>query len=382
MDTRYQTPEIVTHCTSPNAILYSWEVVERITAKVQADLGIIPAEVFPAIVSSVGRVTPRRVAELEKTTRHDVAAFVQAIREQMPPELGSFVHYGLTSSDVVDTAQAGRLEYARDAILDEVRLLSHALQARSADSPRQRIGRTHGQHAEVVAGRTLFLRALRDLDESSRSLRRVLIYGKISGPVGGHSKAITPDVENLVLRHLHLPTDPYATQITSRMAYQRFAYLLVEIMTILESLALDLRLLAQTEIAEVREGFAPGQVGSSAMPHKKNPIRLEQLSGMARLARGYLLPIMETTGGLWLERDISNSAVERVALWDLVQLVHYSVRASVSLIRELDIRRDHAEAVAQAHQSSASELIDAVAQGEDANDAYRRIQQSHHEETK
>ena len=378
MNSRYQTPAITRFCTSEEAVLYSWLRAETAIARAQAERAIVPVE-LPHRLADLVNIRPADVHARERTTKHDVAAFVDILREKVGGELGSYVHFGLTSSDVVDTGQALRIVAARNTISETTSQLIQVLHAMPTRMPQFRLGRTHGQWADVVPGMSIVDRSKRDLRETLRHLTSVPIYGKFSGPVGQYTTAVPPHVEARALDSLALRHDKFPTQITSRLVLQRFAYFLVEILTTLESLAMDLRLLALEEVGEVREGFGPGQVGSSAMPHKRNPINLEKLCGLARIGRGYLSPIMETTGNLWLERDISNSSVERVAFWDLVQITHYAVTLAKGTIESL-VWSETAEQRVENFSSSAEALVEAVKSGEDRTAAYFRIQSERHQE--
>ncbi len=273
------------------------------------------------------------VAAREQVTDHDVAAFVDVVQEAIGPPAGAFVHYGLTSSDVVDTALSLCLVQAADLLVGAAGALYDALaeQARRhATTPM--LGRTHGIHAEPTTfGAKMALFALqvdRDRDRLRRA-RAAVAVGKLSGAVGTYSN-LDPRVEELVCHALGLEPVP-ASQVIARDRHAEYLYACASSGATVEAIATELRLLQQSEIGEVEEAFGTGQKGSSSMPHKRNPITSERLCGIARLLRANLQPGLEDVA-LWHERDISHSSVERVVLPDSSLLAYYALRRAARLI--------------------------------------------------
>jgi adenylosuccinate lyase len=314
--------------------------VELAVTRAQASRGVVPPDALRAIEDRAA-VDPERIAEIEKTTDHDVIAFVSQVAETVGPE-GRYLHLGLTSSDVVDTALALQLRAAGELLLRDCNELLRALIARArAEGDALMMGRTHGVHAEPI---TFGLKLAGWAFEVDRGRRRLasavdeIGTGKISGPVGSYSH-LGPDVEAEVLAELGLHADPASTQIVQR---DRHAALLTAIAILggsLERFATEIRNLQHTEIGEVMEPFKPGQKGSSAMPHKRNPILSERIAGLARLLRGYAGTALENQP-LWHERDISHSSAERVILPDATILLDYLLVRTAGLIEGLVVRRE------------------------------------------
>ena len=309
--------------------------VEIEVMRVQVRRGQVPAEALAA-VEARARIDVERIAEIEKTTDHDVIAFVSQVAESVGPE-GRFLHLGLTSSDVLDTALALQLRAAGELLLRDCDRLVAVLVARArAEAGTVMMGRTHSVHAEPT---TFGLKLAGWAFEVDRGRRRLgaavdeIATGKISGPVGTYSH-LGPDLEAEVLGALGLQVDPVSTQIVQR---DRHAALLGAIAVLggsLERFATEIRNLQHTEIGEVMEPFRAGQKGSSAMPHKRNPILSERISGLARLLRGYALTAFENQA-LWHERDISHSSAERVILPDATILLDYALQKMAGLVEGL-----------------------------------------------
>jgi adenylosuccinate lyase len=312
--------------------------VELAVSRAQAARGVVPADALAAIEARAA-VDPERIAEIERTTDHDVIAFVSQVAETIGPE-GRFVHLGLTSSDVVDTALALQLQQAGALLLRDCDRLLAALIARArSESDTVMMGRTHSVHAEPI---TLGLKLAGWAFELDRGRLRLaaavdeIATGKISGPVGTYSH-LGPDVEAEVLAELGLHADPASTQIVQR---DRHAALLTAIAIVggsLERFATEIRNLQHTEIGEVMEPFKAGQKGSSAMPHKRNPILSERIAGLARLLRGYAGTALEDQP-LWHERDISHSSAERVILPDATIVLDYMLVRMTGLVEGLVVR--------------------------------------------
>jgi len=312
--------------------------VEIAVARAQVSRGMVPAAAVRAIESRA-RINVARIEEIEKTTDHDVIAFVSQVAETVGEE-GRYLHLGLTSSDVVDTGLALQLQVAGRRLIDDLDALIEALVARArAEAGTVMMGRTHSVHAEPT---TLGLKIAGWAFEIARDRARLAAAaddaatGKISGPVGTYSH-LEPDLEDEVLAALGLHRDPISTQIVQR---DRHAALLAAMAVTggsLERFATEIRNLQHTEIGELMEPFRAGQKGSSAMPHKRNPILCERIAGMARLLRGYAVTALENQP-LWHERDISHSSAERVLLPDATILLDYMLVKMRGLIERLVVR--------------------------------------------
>ena len=312
--------------------------VELAVSRAQAARGVVPPEALAAIEAKAA-VDPDRIAEIERTTDHDVIAFVSQVAEAVGPE-GRFLHLGLTSSDVVDTALALQLREAGALLLRDCdRLLTVLIARARSEADTLMMGRTHSVHAEPITFGLKLAGWAFELDRGRRRLATAVDEigtGKISGPVGTYSH-LGPDVEAEVLAELGLHADDASTQIVQR---DRHAGLLTAIAILggsLERFATEIRNLQHTEIGEVMEPFKAGQKGSSAMPHKRNPILAERIAGLARLLRGYAQTALEDQP-LWHERDISHSSAERVILPDATILLDYMLVRTAGLVEGLVVR--------------------------------------------
>ena len=318
----------------------TWLQVEIAAAEAMARAGIIPAEAAHDIRTKA-RFDVSRIEEIEQTTQHDVIAFTTAVQEHVGPS-ARWLHFGLTSSDVIDTAQAIQMREACDLILNGLRGLMAAVAARAEEHRRTpMIGRTHGVHAEPMTfGLKLALwhaELERDV-ERIRRVRQVIAVGKLSGAVGTFAH-LPPEIEREVCRNLGLEPAPVASQVIQRDRHADLVSALAITASTLEKLALEIRGLQKTEIGEVEEPFAKGQKGSSAMPHKRNPIGCEQIVGLARLLRGYVVAAMENNA-LWHERDISHSSVERVILPDSFIALDHMLRRSTRIVSGMVVYPD------------------------------------------
>lgn len=334
MDTRYEHPALA-KLWAPQRTINYWTYVEQAVAAAQAQADLIPADAAAAIQAA----TPPgsgEVAYWEGVTQHDVAGFVRALQDRVLDEDAKrWVHYGLASSDVVDTANAMRLRDAAHLLADEAVILREALSNRALDHRETyRIGRTHGQAAEPVKFAAQLRRLRAVVARAANGLLTNPVPMKLSGPVGSGAYN-PPDIENLVMQQSGLSADGCASQVVARDYYTTWAFHVLQLALAVEGIATEIRLSAQTGIEEIAEPFGAEQVGSSSMPHKRNPVRSERLCGLARLARGLFLPILETSGALWGERDISNSSVERVALRDLVVLTGWMLSECTDLVTDL-----------------------------------------------
>jgi adenylosuccinate lyase len=337
---RYSRPEM-TRVWSENAKLERWLAVELAALDAWAQVGEIPAEEANAIRARAVAPSPEQVARIEQTTGHDVAAFVDAVAGQLGAA-GRWFHYGLTSSDVLDTALALTTQDAGRIVLAGLDRAFDAVVAR-ADEHRDTltIGRTHGVHAEPT---TFGLKLAGWAFELRRDRRRVaaalegLRVGKLSGAVGTYASA-PPEVERIACESLGLEPAPSSTQILQRDRHAELLSALALLASSLERFALEIRNLARTEVREVEEPFRKGQKGSSAMPHKRNPILSERICGLARVVRGYAQVGLENVA-LWHERDISHSSAERVVLPDAFLAVDYMLDRFTWLVEGLLVRRE------------------------------------------
>ena len=319
---RYSTREM-REIWDPVAKTQRWLDVEIAVCEALEHFGRIPPGNTDKIRAGA-RFDLDRMAELEKETRHDVMAFVKNVQEHLGEE-GRFVHYGITSYDVVDTALSMMLRDSVDRILARAEELREVIRRRSREhKDTVQIGRTHGIHAEPI---TFGFKLAGWLDEMNRNIERLqraceaVAVGKISGAVGTHAN-IDPEVEEYVCRKLGLEVAPFSTQIIARDRHAELMSTLSILAASLERYATEIRNLQRTEILEVQEYFAEGQKGSSAMPHKRNPWNSETVSGLARVVRGNLIPMLESVT-TWHERDLANSSVERIILPDTCVLVDW-----------------------------------------------------------
>ncbi len=326
---------------------------------------------------------PSRIEAIEKTTKHDVIAATTASAELMGPE-GRWLHFGLTSSDVVDTALSLQLVEALELIEKDLIALIAVLKKRAREFQKlPAIGRTHGMFAEPTSFGLKFLSWFAEMTrnhERVRTARETIRYGKLSGAVGA-SPHWGPAFEAAVLKGLGLKREPVSTQVIPRDRHAEVVATLGIVGSSMERIAVELRHLQRSEVAEVTEPFSKGQKGSSAMPHKRNPIGLENLTGCARLLRGFVSPALENIA-LWHERDISHSAVERVMLPDVFILLDYALDRLTGIVRGLKVHRDHVKKNLDAAGEtvmSGHVLLALVKSGLSREEAYAMVQQAAHE---
>ncbi len=377
---RYSLPEMA-GLFSDRSRLALWLEVEILATEGWAQLGAVP----PADAAALRRRAPvvderfiDAVARREQVTAHDVAAFVDVVQEAVGPPGSAWVHYGLTSSDVVDTALCATLARAADLLVEASADLVAVLKRRAVElKDVAMVGRTHGIHAEpTTLGAKLALWCLQADRDRRRLLaaREAVAVGKLSGAVGTYSN-IDPAVESYVCSRLGLTPVP-ATQVVARDRHAEYLWACASVGASVESFATEVRHLQRSEVGEVEEPWQPGQKGSSAMPHKRNPILSERLSGLARVLRGYLGAGLEDVA-LWHERDISHSSVERVVLPDASLLAYYLLRQMTAIIGGLAV---HPERMLENLERtlglvfSQPVLLALVASGLERDAAYRLVQ--------
>ncbi|MEY4147479.1 MAG: adenylosuccinate lyase [Actinomycetota bacterium] len=337
---RYALPEIA-EIFSDRSKFARYLEIELLATEAQAKLGVVPqsdAQTCRAKAPLVDDTFVRNVAERELITDHDVAAFVDVVQAAIGMPAGTWIHHGLTSTDVVDTAWCWMLKDGTELILGAMNELITKLQE-LAQTHRDTvmIGRTHGIHAEPTTfGAKVALWALQvDRDRSRmRAAREAIAVCKLSGAVGTYSN-ISPDVEEHVAKALGLVAVP-ATQVVARDRHAEFLWACASLGTTIEAIAVELRHLQRTEVSEVREGFKAGQKGSSAMPHKRNPISAETLTGLARVLRSNLQTGLQNVA-LWHERDISHSSAERIVLPDSAMLAYYVTKRLTRVLANLEV---------------------------------------------
>ena len=356
--------------------------VELLCAEGLASIGALPSDEVAALRARrpvIDAAFVQAVNDRELITNHDTAAFVDIVQDRIGMPEGAWIHYGLTSSDVVDTALCVNLASAMDIVVAEATALRDALGDRAATTIDLPItGRTHGMHAEPTTYGAKFalfaLQVHRDLERARRA-RDGIAVGKLSGAVGTYSN-IDPAVEAYVCEHLGLTPVP-ATQVIARDRHAEVLYACASLGTAMEQFALEVRHLARSEVGEAEEPFAKGQKGSSAMPHKRNPVLSERLCGLARVLRGYLQAGLEDVA-LWHERDISHSSVERVILPDALSLTVYMLRKATALAEGLVLHPERAlENLTEGSLGlvfSQSVLLALVESGLSRDDAYRIVQ--------
>ena len=378
---RYSLPEMA-EIFSDESKFRRYLEIELLATSAHSDLGVVPSDHAQTCRDRAPKVDSEfvsDVSERERVTDHDVAAFVDVVQQRIGMPAGAWIHHGLTSSDVVDTAWCWMLR-------DAASLIDHALadfcEAVVALAEKHRdtvmIGRTHGMHAEPTTfGAKVALWALqlrRDHERLDIATKRIAVC-KLSGAVGTYSN-IDPKVELSVAKALGLRPVP-ATQVIARDRHAEYLWACASIGTTIETIAVELRHLQRTEVNEVREGFASGQKGSSAMPHKRNPISSETLTGLSRVLRANLQVGLQDVA-LWHERDISHSSAERIVLPDSSMLAYYMLRRAMRLITNLEV--DGAQMIKNLHSTygvvfSQSVLLALVSSGMSRDDAYRLVQE-------
>jgi adenylosuccinate lyase len=360
--------------------LARWLEVELAALDAWAEVGTIPAADVAVVRTSARTPTPERVAEIERTTDHDVAAFVDAVAEQLGPE-GRWVHYGLTSSDVVDTALSLQIQDAGRLLLAGV---DRALELVVARAQEHRttvcVGRSHGIHAEPTTFGWKLAGWAFELDRDRARLVRSLEtnrVGQLSGTVGTYA-ALEPEVERIACERLGLEPDPLSTQVVARDRHAELLSVLAIVATSLERFATEIRHLARTEVREVEEPFAAGMKGSSAMPHKRNPKLAERICGLARVVRANALVGLENVP-LWHERDISHSSAERITIPDSFLALDYMLDRFAWIVEGLVVHPERMLRNLEASHGlvfSHRLLLALVEAGLDRRDAYGLVQRN------
>jgi adenylosuccinate lyase len=386
MITRYSRPDMRAIWTDENK-LRIWLDIELLASEALVDLGIVPAADFAKLKAGAaawqadlaGLVARQR--ELEKTLNHDVIAFTTAVAEQINDPASRWFHFGLTSSDVGDTAYAVQMTQSADLLLADVRKLRAAIARRAREHQfTPCIGRSHGIHAEPT---TFGLKLALMYDEFGRVLERlerarsVVAVGKLSGAVGT-SAHLPPAVETTVCTRLGLRPAPIATQVVQRDLHAEFQTTLALIGASIERWAVEFRHLQRTEVLEAEEPFTRGQKGSSAMPHKRNPITWERLTGLARVLRGNALAALENVA-LWHERDISHSSVERIIFPDSCTLLDYMFGLLTRLVDGLQVYPENMKrnlALSLGMWNSQTVLLALIRKGLTREDAYALVQRA------
>jgi adenylosuccinate lyase len=357
----------------------TWLRVESAAADAMADHGLIPLDAARDIRDK-GKVDAARVDEIERTTQHDVIAFTTAVAEHVGAS-ARWLHFGMTSSDVIDTAHALQMQASVDLLLKDLSVLLRVVRDRADEHRRTpMIGRTHGVHAEPMTfGLKLalwFTELVRDYDRLVRA-REAISVGKLSGAVGTYAH-LDPSIEQAVCDALGLTPAPVASQVIQRDRHAELLSTLAITAASLEKFAVEVRGLQKTEIGEVAEPFAKGQKGSSAMPHKRNPIGCEQITGLARLVRGNAMAALENVA-LWHERDISHSSVERVIVPDSFCALDHMVRRFTRIVRDLVVyserMRDNLDR-SRGVVFSGTVLLELASQGVSREDAYVMVQRN------
>jgi adenylosuccinate lyase len=333
---RYTRPEMAAIWTVEKRY-QTWLRVEVLATEAWAELGEVPKEAIE-VIKKKASFDAKRIDEIEKVVKHDVIAFLTNVNESIGPE-SRFLHKGMTSSDLIDTSFAVLLKEASELIISDIKRCMEVLKRRAMEHKMTpMMGRSHGIHAEPV---TFGLKMALWYEEMRRNLERmerakdVISCGKISGAVGTFAN-VPPFVEEYVCKHLGLKPEPVSTQVVQRDRHAEFFTTLALIASSIEKFAVELRHLQRTEVLEAEEYFSPGQKGSSAMPHKRNPISAENLTGLARLVRSNSIAAMENVA-LWHERDISHSSVERVIGPDSAILMDYMLNRFTDLMDRLII---------------------------------------------
>ena len=372
---RYSSDEMSSIWSEDNKVA-KWLDVERAVIEILEKEEITPKGLSKQLKEV--SITHNEVLEREAVTNHDLAAFVDVLQSKIQKD-SNWIHYGLTSSDVVDTANALLIKESLNIVVEKIAELVNSLKNKAiSESDTLIIGRTHGVYAEPTTLGSIFgnwcLEVSRGLDRLNSSLE-IISYGKISGAVGNHS-LISEEIENKILEQLSLKPEPLASQIVSRDRYADLFSSFAIIAGTYERIATNIRHYQRSEVGEMYEAFKQGQKGSSAMPHKKNPIGSERICGLARVVRGNTQASYETMA-LWHERDISNSSVERIILPDTFKLIDFMTRDLINIINDLVINHENIESnlnTAKTQLGSQKLLSLIVSKGNSRDEGYKFVQ--------
>jgi adenylosuccinate lyase len=377
---RYTRPEMGLIWSDANKYA-KWLEVELAATETLAEAGLVPKEAA-AVLRARAKADAARINEIESSVKHDVIAFTMAVGESVgDPAAARWLHYGMTSNDVVDTAQALLIRDASHRIERGLVIFAEILDLRAhqfRNTPQ--IGRTHGIHAEPI---TFGLKIANWFSENQRNIKRLrdaaaqMAVGKISGAVGNASH-LGPEMEGRICKRLGLAVAPVASQVIQRDRHAQYVSALALIAATLEKIALEIRHLQRTEVREAEEPFYAGQRGSSAMPHKRNPVSCEQVGGLARLVRSNMVAAFENVA-LWHERDISHSSVERVILPDSTILVDYMLAKMTTIVGEMRVfphRMLHNLESTHGLVYSGQLLQDVIEKGMPRDEAYQAVQES------
>lgn len=375
---RYSLPEMK-RIWEPENRLRKWLEIEIAACEAWAQLGKVPAEALHDIQTKAD-FNIDRIDEIEKVTRHDVIAFLTNVAEFIG-DAGKYLHLGMTSSDVLDTALALQMKEAAELILGKLMELEQVL----AEKARQykdtlMIGRTHGVHAEPITfglKMALWVTEVRRARERLEQAKQDIAVGKISGAVGTFAN-VPPEVEEYVCRKLGLTPAPVSSQIIQRDRHAFYMTTLAVLASSLDKFATEIRHLQRTEVLEAEEPFAEGQKGSSAMPHKRNPVMCERISGLARIVRSNAVAALENVP-LWHERDISHSSVERIIIPDSTMAVYYMLVQMIKIMKGLNVYQDRMKENMKASYDlifSQRVLLGLVEKGASREDAYRLVQRN------
>jgi len=372
---RYSSDEMSSIWSEDNKVA-KWLDVERAVIEILEKEEITPKGLSKQLKEV--SITHNEVLEREAVTNHDLAAFVDVLQSKVEKD-SNWIHYGLTSSDIVDTANALLIKESLNIVIEKIAELVNSLKNKAiSESETLIIGRTHGVYAEPTTLGNIFgnwcLEVSRGLDRLNSSLE-IISYGKISGAVGNHS-LISEDIENKILEQLFLKPEPLASQIVSRDRYADLFSSFSIIAGTYERIATNIRHYQRSEVGEMYEAFKQGQKGSSAMPHKKNPIGSERICGLARVVRGNTQASYETMA-LWHERDISNSSVERIILPDTFKLIDFMTRDLINIINNLVINHENIESNLNSSKTklgSQKLLSVIVSKGNSRDEGYKFVQ--------
>ena len=375
---RYTKPEMQ-KIWSEEEKFKTWLTVEIAVLEAQAENGEIPRDVV-AEVKKKAKIDVARIQEIEKDLKHDLISFLKSLEEFIGPA-SRYIHHGLTSYDVVDTALSLRMKEAGKIILNELNSLKDILKRKAVEEKyTPMVGRTHGIHAEPITLGLKFLVWYKELERNIKRWEQALeniSYGKISGSCGNYSY-IDPALEENVCKRLGLKPAPVSTQIIQRDRHAEYLSVLALIAATCEKIALEIRHLSRTEVHEFEEPFARKQMGSSIMPHKKNPEISERICGLARVVRSNLIAALENIA-LWHERDISHSSVERIIIPDSTTLVHYILKRIQEIVDNLVIVRENiSENISKTRGLifSARVLFELIKKGLTRHEAYKIVQKN------